>query len=254
MTHTIEDYNKEKKAILDDIENIVKCVNDLQNIISEPKFVNKTIKKIVPIKNNNGVHLYRDNQIIDITNDTKFKDTDELVIVYSNHSFIVCKEDVDPVPFFASKEDKEMAMQEFDKRCNNSGEIYKWLDYDYERDINTFSFFSWDAEQSTKKLISKNRFPGIQLPENYYVPTVNQLYLIGLYQDEIDEIMPKINGKPLTKSTFNDTSYYLSSTESNEKGVFYYMTGAQTIYTLPAIHPISKDGLEYYYVRPIKPL
>ena len=67
-------------------------------------------------------------------------------------------------------------------------------------------------------------------------------------QDEIDEIMPKINGKPLTKSTFNDTSYYLSSTESNEKGVFYYMTGAQTIYTLPAIHPISKDGLEYYYV------
>ena len=80
-------------------------------------------------------------------------------------------------------------------------------------------------------------------------------YGVGIIgQDEIDEIMPKINGKPSTKSTFNDTSYYLSSTESNEKGVFYYMTGAQTIYTLPALHPIVKDGLEYYYVRPIKPL
>ena len=126
--------------------------------------------------------------------------------------------------------------------------------YDYKRDINTFSFFSWDAEQSTKKLISKNRFPGIQLPENSYIPTVNQLYLIGLYQYEIDDIMPKINGNPLTKFTFNVSSYYLSSTESNEKGVFYYMTGAQTIYTLPALRPIVKDGLEYYYVRPIKPL
>ena len=254
MTHTIEDYNKEKKAILDDIDNIVKCVNDLQNIISEPKFVNKTVKKIVPIKNNNGVHLYRDNQIIDITDDTEFRDTDELVIVYSNHSFIVCKEDVEQVPFFASKEDKKTAIQEFDKRCSNSGEIHRWLDYNYERDVNTFSFFSWDAEQSTKKLISKNRFPGIQLPENSYIPTVNQLYLIGLYQYEIDDIMPKINGNPLTKATYNVSSYYLSSTESNEKGVFYYMTGAQTIYTLPALHPIVKDGLEYYYVRPIKPL
>ena len=30
--------------------------------------------------------------------------------------------------------DKKTAMQEFDKRCNNSGEIYKWLDYDEEDD------------------------------------------------------------------------------------------------------------------------
>lgn len=254
MIHTIEDYNKEKQAILDDIDNIVKCVNDLSNNISKPNFVNKKIKKIVPIKNNNGVHLYRNNQIIDITDNTKFENTDELVIVYSNHSFIICKEDVEPVSFFAYKEDKETAVQEFDKRCSNSGEIHKWLDYNYERNVNTFSFFSWDAEQSTKKLISKNRFPGIQLPENSYIPTVNQLYLIGLYQYEIDDIMPKINGNPLTKATYNVSSYYLSSTESNEKGVFYYLTGAQTIYTFPALSPIVKDGLEYYYVRPIKPL
>ena len=147
-----------------------------------------------------------------------------------------------------------MAIQEFDKRCSNSGEIHRWLDYNYERDVNTFSFIYWDDKQSTKKLISNNRFPGIQLPENSYIPTVNQLYLIGLYQYEIDDIMPKINGNPLTKFTFNVSSYYLSSTESNEKGVFYYMTGAQTIYTLPALRPIVKDGLEYYYVRPIKPL
>ena len=112
MTHTIEDYNKEKQAILDDINDVIKCVNDLSNNISKPNFVNKTIKKIVPIKNNNGVHLYRNNQIIDITDNTKFENTDELVIVYSNHSFIVCKEDVEPVPFFASKEDKETAMKE----------------------------------------------------------------------------------------------------------------------------------------------
>ena len=100
MTHTIEDYNKEKQAILDDINDVIKCVNDLSNNISKPNFVNKTIKKIVPIKNNNGVHLYRNNQIIDITDNTKFEYTDELVIVYSNHSFIVCKEDIEPVPFF----------------------------------------------------------------------------------------------------------------------------------------------------------
>lgn len=254
MIHNIEDYNKEKQAILDDINNIVKCVNDLPNNINEPKFVNKTIKKIVPIKNNNGIHLYRDNKIIDITDNTKFEDTDELVIIYSNHSFIVCKEDIEPVPFFASEKDKEKAIIEFNERTSKENCFFRWLDYDYKRDINTFSFFSWNAEKTTNKLIGKNRFPGMQLPENYYVPTVNQLYLIGLYQDEIDEIMPKINGKPLTKSTFNDTSYYLSSTESNEKGVFYYFTGAQTIYDLPAIHPITKDGLEYYYVRPIKPL
>ena len=254
MIHTIEDYNKEKQAILDDIDNVIKCVNDLSNNISKPNFVNNTIKKIVPIKNNNGVHLYRNNQIIDITDNTKFEDTDELVIVYSNHSFIVCKEDIEPVTFFASKEDKETAMKEFDKRCNNSGEIYKWLDYDYERDINTFSFFSWNAEQSTKRLISKNRFPKIQLPENSYIPTVNQLYLIALYQNEIDDIMPKINGKPLTKATYNISSYYLSSTEANEKGIFYYLTGSQNIYSLPALHPILKDESEYYYVRPIKPL
>lgn len=242
---TLEELKKEQSNIVKEIAEIGKEIIDYsKNIEFKTNIEHK--KKFVEKKNNNGVFLLRRGQLISIKEEPQ--EDDELVIQYSNHAFIVCKHDTNMTRIFSTIEEENKAYDKFCKPENRPG---SWTGFDYLRNNETYSFFDWDSEKSTKRILEAGMLPDIKLNEGETIPTVNQLYLIILYKEIIKEIMPKIGGESFIKNTYNHCAYYLSSTMSDERGPWQTLLEAQTIYCSPGFGSDEIDGIRYYCVRPI---